>query len=127
MTAPVILAELSAADLVLLLVTLGCIVAVTAIILVLTRLLAVLRDLRSQIDRLDDQVLPLVDDLTRSLADANAELDRIDQLVGSAEAISATVDATSKLAYRALSAPVIKTVAVTSGASRAARRFKRGT
>lgn len=127
MTAPVILAELSAADLVLLLVTLGCIVAVTAIVLVLTRLLAVLRDLRRQIDRLDDQVLPLVDDLTRSLADANAELDRIDQLVGSAEAISATVDATSKLAYRALSAPVIKTVAVTSGASRAARRFKRGT
>lgn len=127
MTGPVVLADLSAADLVLFLVTLGCIAAVTAVMLVLWRLLTVIRELRHQIDRLDAQLVPLVDDLSRSLADANEELDRIDQLVGSAEAISATVDATSRLAYRALSAPVIKTVAVTSGASRAARRFKRGT
>ena len=71
------------------------------------------------------QVVPLVDDLRVALEEANEELDRIDRLVGSAESISATVDATSKLAYRALSAPVIKTVAVTSGASRAARRLRR--
>ena len=56
---------------------------------------------------------------------ANEELARVDRLVGSAESISATVDATSKLAYRALSAPVIKTVAITSGASRAAKRLRR--
>ena len=49
----------------------------------------------------------------------------VDRLVGSAESISATVDATSKLAYRALSAPVIKTVAITSGASRAAKRLRK--
>lgn len=49
----------------------------------------------------------------------------MERVVGSAESISATVDATSKLAYRALSAPVIKTVAVTTGASRAAKRLRR--
>ena len=43
----------------------------------------------------------------------------------SAESISATVDATSKLAYRALSAPVIKTVAIRSGATRAAKRIRK--
>lgn len=121
-----LLAELSASDLTLVVVTVCSLLAVIALIIVLTRVLTTVRTLRRSIERIDAQLVPLVDDLGAALADANEELDRIDELVGSAEAISATVDATSKLAYRALSAPVIKTVAVTSGASRAARRLRRG-
>lgn len=120
-----VLAEMSAADLALVTVTVCATLAVVAVVAVLFRLLTVLRTLRSTLDELNEQVVPLVDDLTTSLAEANEELARIDRLVGSAESISATVDATSKLAYRALSAPVIKTVAVTSGASRAARRMRK--
>ena len=120
-----VLAELSAADLAVVVVT-GCsIVAVGVLLFVLQRTLATARDLRRTVDEVHGQLLPLVDELTVSLAEANEELARIDRLLGSAESISATVDATSKLAYRALSAPVIKTVAVTSGASRAARRMRR--
>lgn len=120
-----ILAELSGADLALVVVT-GCaIVAVVAILGVLAWTLVALRRLTQTLDDLRTQAVPLIDDLAASLAEANAELDRVDKLVGSAESISATVDATSKLAYRALSAPMIKTVAVTSGASRAARRMRK--
>ncbi len=119
------LAELSAADLAVVVVT-GCsVVAVIAVLIVLQRVLATLRELRRTLDEVADRTLPLVEDLATSLAEANEELARIDRLVGSAESISATVDASSKLAYRALSAPVIKTVAVTSGASRAARRMRK--
>lgn len=120
------LAEMSAGDLALVVVTACSIVAVGAVLAVTVKMLALVRSLRRSIDRLDAEMLPLVDDLAEALADANLELERVERLVGSAEAISATVDATSKLAYRALSAPVIKTVAVTSGASRAARRIRRG-
>lgn len=124
MTSPV-LAELSASDLALVVVT-GCsIVAVVAIVFALARLLTVLRRVTRTLDELEAQALPLVGELTDSVADANAELVRVERLVGSAESISATVDATSKLAYRALSAPVIKTVAMTSGASRAAKRLRK--
>lgn len=120
-----VLAELSGADLAIIVVT-GCsIVAVVAIVVALGRLLRSVRALQRSLEELNAQVVPLVDDLRVALEEANEELDRIDRLVGSAESISATVDATSKLAYRALSAPVIKTVAVTSGASRAARRLRR--
>ena len=120
-----VLAEMSGSDLAIVVVT-GCsIVAVVAIVVALGRLLASVRALRRSLDELNAQVVPLVDDLRVALEEANEELDRIDRLVGSAESISATVDATSKLAYRALSAPVIKTVAVTSGASRAARRMRK--
>lgn len=124
MTSPV-LAELSASDLAVVVVT-GCsIVAVVAILFALARLLTVVRRVTRTLDELEAQALPLVGELTDSVADANAELARVQRLVGSAESISATVDATSKLAYRALSAPVIKTVAMTSGASRAAKRLRR--
>jgi predicted acylesterase/phospholipase RssA len=120
-----VLAELSASDLALVIVT-GCsVVAVVAVLFALQRVLSTLRAVRSTLDAVNDQALPLVDELAEGVAGANEQLARIDRLVGSAESISATVDATSKLAYRALSAPVIKTVAVTSGASRAARRLRR--
>ena len=124
MTAPV-LAELSAADLAVVVVTGSAIVAVVVLLYVLQRALVALREVRAALDTITDQVVPLVDELARSVTDANAELDRVNRLVGSAESISATVDATSKLAYRALSAPVIKTVAITSGASRAAKRLRK--
>ena len=120
-----LLAELSAADLAVVVVTVCSIVAVGVLLFVLQRTLSTARALRRTVDEVHGQLLPLVDELTVSLAEANEELARIDRLLGSAESISATVDATSKLAYRALSAPVIKTVAVTSGASRAAKRMRR--
>lgn len=125
MSAGPVLAELTASDLAVVVVTACSIVAVVAVLAVVARAVVVLRRLAAALDRINDQLDPLVGELAASLAEANAELDRVDRLVGSAESISATVDATSKLAYRALSAPVIKTVAVTSGASRAARRLRR--
>jgi hypothetical protein len=117
--------NLSAEDLALVVVT-GCAVLATiALLATLAWLVVALRRATRALHAFTDQALPLVEDLASSLAEANEELARVDRLVGSAESISATVDATSKLAYRALSAPVIKTVAVTSGASRAARRLRK--
>lgn len=120
-----VLAELSGADVAVLVVT-GCaIVSVVAILFALQRVLVAVRRVTRTLDELNAQALPLIDDLGRALEEANLELERVDRLVGSAESISATVDATSKLAYRALSAPVIKTVALRSGASKAARRMRK--
>ena len=120
-----VLAEMSASDLALVVVT-GCsIVAVVAILFALQRVLSTVRRVRDALDEVTAQAVPLVDRLSTSVADANEELARVKRLVGSAASISATVDATSKLAYRALSAPVIKTVAMTSGASRAAKRLRK--
>lgn len=121
---PALLAELSATDMVLVVVTVVSVLSVVGMVAVLIHLLTTVRRLTAALDELTEQAIPLIDELAESLAEANAELARVDRLVGSAESISATVDATSKLAYRALSAPVIKTVAVTSGASRAAKRLR---
>ena len=120
-----IFGELSAADLTLVVVTGSSVVAVVAVLFALQRALVAVREVKRVLDDVNARAVPLIDELAVSLAEANEELARVDRLVGSAESISATVDATSKLAYRALSAPVIKTVAMTSGASRAARRLRK--
>jgi methyl-accepting chemotaxis protein len=120
-----VLAEMSAGDLAAVVVTICSIAAVIAVLFALQRTLSTLRQVRRTMDELHDRSLPLVDELADTVEATNAEVERIDRLVGSAESISQTVDATSKLAYRALSAPVIKTVAITSGASRAAKRLRR--
>ena len=46
-------------------------------------------------------------------------------MLGSAEAISSNVQGVSRVARAALSTPVIKTVALASGTSTAARRLRR--
>ena len=123
-TVPFVLAELSAADLALVVVTVCSVLAVIAVLVALQQVLTTVRQVRATLDEVNARAVPLIDELAQSLADANEELARVDRLVGSAESISAHVDDPSRLAYRALSAPVIKPVAVTSGASRAARRLR---
>jgi methyl-accepting chemotaxis protein len=119
-----ILAEMSASDLALVVLTVCSVVSVVAVLFALQRVLTTVRQVTATLEEINARAVPLIDELAQSLAEATDELARVERLVGSAESISATVDATSKLAYRALSAPVIKTVAVTSGASRAARRLR---
>ncbi|MHB1930187.1 MAG: hypothetical protein ACYCUG_12345 [Acidimicrobiales bacterium] len=56
---------------------------------------------------------------------AERELRRVEDLVGSAESISEVVGSASRLASTAMATPVIKAVALGSGAARAGRRLRR--
>jgi hypothetical protein len=49
-------------------------------------------------------------------------VERVDRLLESAEAISATVEGASRLGYAAFTRPVIRTVAVVQGTGRGLRR-----
>jgi hypothetical protein len=92
-------------------------------IVVLTR---TLRALRATIEDLRRETLPVVADLQAATRQANTELERVDNLLGTAESISATVDSASRLAYLAFSNPVIKVLAFATGTGRVARRLRRG-
>jgi hypothetical protein len=70
--------------------------------------------------------MPVVLELGDTVRSANAELERVGGVIGTAEAISGTVDSASRLAYLAFSNPVIKGMAVASGTGRAARSLRRG-
>lgn len=123
--AALVTADMSAADLAVVVVTLLSVLSVLTILVMLQLVWRTLRSLRTLLADLHEQVAPLVIELGVAVGEASDELARVDALIGSAESISATVDATSRLAYKALSAPMIKTVALASGTSKAARRLRK--
>lgn len=81
-------------------------------------------ELRSLADELSDHAAAVLSDVEVTVKRARSELDRVDDLVGSAEALSETVGSASRLAHAAMSAPLIKLMALRAGTVRAGRRLR---
>ncbi len=92
----------------------------------LVSLTRTLRQLRRSVEDFRGEAIPLVGQLRGTVSQANAELDRVDHLLGTAESISTTVDSASKLAYLFFANPVVKILAAGAGTGRALRRLRRG-
>jgi hypothetical protein len=97
--------------------------AVTATIVAAITLGRRTRELAEVVAQLRAETLPLVRDARTVVDHAATEMERVGDVLGSAEAVSATVDSASRLAYRAFANPVVKTVAFGSGLSGALRRL----
>ena len=81
-------------------------------------------ELRSLADELSDHAAAVLSDVDITVKRAQRELDRVDDLVGSAEALSDTVGSASRLAHAAMSAPLIKLMALGAGTARVGRRLR---
>jgi hypothetical protein len=101
-------------------VMVGVIVAMT---LITQALLRTLRETRDTLEALRGEAVPLMGELRDTVERAGAEVERVDDLLDTAETISATVDSASRLGYLAFRAPVIRTVALGRGIGRGARRL----
>ena len=103
-------------------------VAVLAVgmLFALFSLIATLRLLRSSVEELRTETVPLVSQLRGTVGQANAELERVDNLLATAESVGATVDSASRLAYLFFANPVVKVLAFGAGTGRAMRRLRRG-
>lgn len=119
-----IVAELSAADVAVLAAVGVSFVAAVAIALVLVSLLRTARALRDELTGFRVRSDAALADLNEAVAVARGDLERVDDLIGSAEALAATVDGVAKVGYFTVGKPVIKTVALAKGTSRAARRIR---
>jgi hypothetical protein len=116
---------MSAGELAVVLAAVLCALGFAALVVVLYRVLQATRELRDELVRLRRDTEPLLEDLQTAVDDAREDLDRFDRLLGSAESISSHVNGATRVTRMALSAPVIKTVALASGTSRAASRLRR--
>ena len=128
---------MSALDLVVVLlgvVALGAAVTLTVLALRLRRLAA---EVEISLQELDTERRELVDlreafaaaafaELTETVERAGRQVDEVEALVDVANAIGGRVDSATEATYRALTSPVIKTVALASGTRRAARRLRPG-
>jgi hypothetical protein len=82
-------------------------------------------ELQALADELADHASLVLTDAEDTVFRARAELDRVDDLVGSAEAITDTVESASRLAHVALARPLIKVMALGAGTARAGRRLRK--
>jgi hypothetical protein len=121
----VLAAELSATDLAAMIVAVASVVAVVLLVFLVLAVNRTLTTVRLSVEQVRREALPVIGELERTIAQANAELVRVDGLLESASSVTATVDSASHLAYLALSNPAIKAVALATGTAKAARAFRR--
>jgi len=123
---------MTAGELAVLMAAVLCCIGFAALVVVLMRVLDSLKMLRAEVGTLRAETTPLLLEMRASTRDARDiveeardDLERFDRVLGSAEAISGAVVGGSRVARAALSAPVIKTVAIGTGTSRAVKRLRR--
>ena len=115
---------MSAVDLAAVIVTVVCLATVAVLTVAVISLVRTMRELRDVVDDLRDSALPMVDDLHATVTKADAELHRVDRVIGRAERIAVTVDHASRLTHRAFAPPLIKGLSLVSGAGQAGRRLR---
>jgi hypothetical protein len=116
---------MTATELAALIVAIASVVAVVLMAFALVSITKTLKEVRKAVELLRVETLPVMVELGDTVRSANAELERVGGVIGTAESISGTVDSASRLAYQAFSNPVIKGLAVASGTGRAARSLRR--
>ncbi|MCX7620177.1 MAG: hypothetical protein N2037_04955 [Acidimicrobiales bacterium] len=110
-------------DLAVILVCLAAVASFVVLLVAALALLRTLRELREALRALHDDTLPLVRALRATVAEAGAEVERVDALLDAADSIAATVDSATRLSYLAFRAPLIRVVAFFRGMGRALRRL----
>ncbi|MBV9951013.1 MAG: hypothetical protein JO291_03615 [Acidimicrobiia bacterium] len=115
---------MSAIDLAAVVAAVLSLVAVGALTVAVMSLARSLRELRTLMAGIQDEALPALADATAAVVDVREQVERVDEILDAAESISSRIDGASRVAYLALSKPVIKTAAVATGTRRAARRLR---
>lgn len=117
--------EMSASDLAAIIVAIASVIGVVVLVFALVALTRTLATLRLSIEELRRETLPVIDELQRTVTQANTDLERLDTLLDSATSVTNTVDSASQLAYLAFSNPIIKAIAFATGTAKAAKAFRR--
>jgi predicted PurR-regulated permease PerM len=99
-------------------------IALTLLVVVVVHLLRTVRELSATVESLRVESLAVVEELHEAALVARQEQDRVDNLLRSAESVSGTVDAATRLAYLTVGSPVVKGLAMATGANQAYRRFR---
>jgi hypothetical protein len=120
----IVAAEMTASELAAIIVAIASIIGVVVLVFAMVALTRTLATLRLSIEELRRETLPVLDELQRTVVQANNDLERLDNLLDSATSVTNTVDSASQLAYLVFSNPVIKAIAFASGTARASRVFR---
>jgi hypothetical protein len=94
-----------------------------AVVVAMLSLSRTMRALQAAVEELRTDTRPIVDELRDAVTTTVYDVERLDRLITSAEAVEGRVDAASRLAYRTIQSPVVKAMALSAGAQRTAQRL----
>jgi hypothetical protein len=124
---------MSALDLVVILLGVVALGAAVAMALTTVRMRRAADEVERSVRELDEvrvrfeaEAAAALEELHVTVLRAGHQVDEVEALVDVANAIGGRVDSATEVTYRALTSPVIKTVALASGTRRAARRLRPG-
>ena len=115
---------MSATDLLTVICAVLALAAAAGLAVVSARLLRAARDLEAARSAFEAEAVPALEELRGVVERAGGQVDRVEDLVEVAGAIGERVDSATEATYRALTSPVIRTVAIASGTRRAVRRLR---
>ena len=101
------------------------IVGLVVVAMAVQSLIMTLRTLRETVEHLRRETLPAIAELRATVAQANGELARVDNLLDTAEEVGARVEATSRLTWLVLRNPLVKLASASVASDRVARRLSR--
>ncbi len=117
---------MTAGEIAVLVASIACVTAVAGLLVAIASLRRQVQRIGTMADELRRQTVPLVADAHRVVDQAATEMERVGAVLDSTEAVHATVDSASRLAYRAFANPVVKVLAVRAGAATGIRRLASG-
>jgi hypothetical protein len=97
-------------------------VLVTLLAVVLVRLSRVLKEAASLVSAVSAQAVPLLEDASAALADAQQQLDRVDEITANVQDAAANANALSSTVAATLGGPLVKVAAFSYGVRRAVAR-----
>jgi hypothetical protein len=115
---------MKAADIVVLVAAvIACMAAVVGVAAAVV-LVGQVRRLERGIEALRTETVPLVQQAREAVGLANSEMARVEAVLEDTEAVTATVDAASRLAQRTFTNPVVKVLALRAGTVGGLRRLR---
>lgn len=106
-------------------VAIAVVVAAVFLVTAVNNLNNTLAKLEDTAHQLRDEGISAFRDLRKLVADADAELDKVDLVLDRADQATTAMAETSRRTHEAVQDPVIRTLAVASGTSQAARGWLR--
>jgi uncharacterized protein YoxC len=92
--------------------------------IVLSNLFRVVSSLKSMVDGIKDETVPLIGEVGNTVKGVNKEIERVDAIVGSVQNIAKNAETVSTTLKTAVTNPLVKGLAFLFGAQRAVGKFR---
>ncbi len=106
-------------------VVMGVAIVVVGLLFTMAYAIRAISVFKRSVAEVTSRTLPLIADLHASINETTTDLARVDNLLDTANSISATMDSAARIAYNTVSNPVVKAISVGTGIARAYRGFWR--